>query len=406
VLDRKSEYAKVTVDKLSDRYKAGYVEAWKKFTGSLRVKPFDRKEKEDGVEALKVLSQHDSVFRAILKAVKEQTTLSEPPISDGLMGWFKSWTIKGSKGADDVEKEFSSLKNYDISGYLGKLEEVMKKLSSKNGDKWRDVANLKDDQDFKSAMEQARNSLQPLKSSNGAKPVADLLEQPLKNIDAGLGLGLLADLDQEWNKVLATARRLEANYPFSASSTHVQAPDLKRFLNPVNGELSKFYERIKNDLDGSPGQLKPRNPGQFNSQFIDYLNEMLKARDALFSAGGEQPKLDFTVSLKPPSGVTAEIIIGDITVRSEGGALRQQNVSWPSTGTLGVIVNRIQDGQPQQLDQFPDTWGLFKMLSGASYQAGQYRLQWSGLQVLIQPSGNNDPFRIRFTQLRAPQTYQ
>src|SRR5262249_41700246 len=149
VLDRKSEYAKVTVDKLWDRYKAGYVEAWKKFTGSLRVKPFDRKEKEDAVQALKVLSQHDSVFRAILNAVKEQTTLSEPPISDGFIGWLKSWTMKGSKGASDVEKEFSSLKTFDISGYLGKLEEVTKKLSSKNGDKWRDVANLKDDQDFK-----------------------------------------------------------------------------------------------------------------------------------------------------------------------------------------------------------------------------------------------------------------
>ncbi|HEU0184845.1 MAG TPA: type VI secretion system membrane subunit TssM [Blastocatellia bacterium] len=404
VLDRKSEYERVEPESLRLRYQADYVTAWQKFLDDLRVKNFDRK--KDAVEALEILSQENSAFGSILKAVEEQTTLSKPPISEGFTGWLKSWTMKRLKADSKVEIDFAPLRSFNLSAYLGKLKEVQNKLRAANGDEWRQVANLKDDQNFQAAMGQARDSLLPLKTSNATKPVADLLERPLKNIDIGLGKGLSADLNQAWSKVLSTARQLEARYPFSASSIHVQSAELKEFLNPVNGELSQFYERVKKDLDGSPGRLTPRNRDQFNPQFIDYLNAMLSVRDALFPANSEQPRFDFTVSLDPPSGVTAEILLGDTRVRSEGGVLQQQNAFWPSTGALGVTVNRFVDGQPQLLAQYPDTWGLFKMLANARPYEGQYRLEWGGVQARIQPSGNNDPFRIKFTQLRAPQNYQ
>jgi len=404
VLDRKSEYERVEPEHLRQRYEADYVTAWQKFLNDLRVKNFDRK--RDAVKALEDLSEENSAFGTILNAVKDQTTLSKPPTSDGFIGWLKSWTMKRIGGATKVETDFTTLRNFNISLYLGKLKEVLSKLRSANGDEWRQVANLKDDQNFQGAMNQARDSLSPLKLSNGARPFADLLERPLTNIDAGLGKGLSADLNQAWSKVLATARRLEAKYPFSNSDSQAQAAELRQYLNPVNGELSQFYKRIEKDLDGIPGQLKPRDQGKFNPQFIDYLNAMLTAREALFPPNSEQPRLEFTVSLKPPSGVTAEILIGDTTVRSEGGALRQQNAFWPSTGTLGVTINKIQDGQPTPVQQYSDTWGLFKMLSNARPNNGQYRLSWNGIEARIQPSGNIDPFQIRFSQLRAPQTYQ
>ncbi|HEU0177502.1 MAG TPA: type VI secretion system membrane subunit TssM [Blastocatellia bacterium] len=404
VLDRKSEYERVEPESLRTRYQADYVTAWQKFLYDLRVKNFDRK--RDAVEALEVLSQENSAFGAILKAVEDQTTLSKPPISSGFIGWLKSWVMRRIKDNSKVETDFSPLRSFNLSAYLGKLKEVQNRLRSANGDEWRQVANLKDDQNFQSVMGQARDSLVSLKSSNATKSVADLLERPLKNIDVGLGKGLSADLNQAWGKVLATARQLEAKYPFSDSPSQVQSAELKQFLNPVNGELSQFYERIKIDLDGSPGQLKPRNQNQFNPQLIDYLNGMLSLRDKLFPANSDQPKFDFTVSLKPPSGVTAEILLGDTRVRSEGGVLQQQNASWPSAGTLGVTINRIDGGQSQLLAQYPDTWGLFKMMSYARFADGQYRLEWGGVQARIQPSGSNDPFRIKFTQLRAPQTYQ
>jgi type VI secretion system protein ImpL len=403
VLDRKSEYERVEPESLRLRYQADYVTAWQKFLDDLRVKNFDRK--KDAVEALEVLSQENSAFAAILKAVENQTTLSKPPISEGFIGWLKSWTMKKLKADTKVEVDFSPLRTFNISGYLGKLKEVQNKLRAAYGDEWRQVANLKDDANFQAAMAQARDSLLPLKSSNATKPVADLLERPLKNIDVGLGKGLSADLNQAWIKVLSTARQLEARYPFTDSSIHVQSAELKQYLNPVNGELSQFYERIKNDLDGGPGRLTPRNREQFNPQFIDYLNGMLSLRDALFPANSEQPKLDFTVSLKPPPGVTAEIILGDTRVRSDSGALQVQSAFWPPSGTLGVTINRIQDGLPQQLQQYPDTWGLFRMLANARLSDGRYSLEWSGVRAIIQP-GNKDPFRIRFTQLRAPQSYQ
>jgi len=187
----------------------------------------------------------------------------------------------------------------------------------------------------------------------------------------------------------------------------VQAAELKQFLNPVDGQLSKFYDTIKLGLDGSLGQLKTREQGNFNPQFIVYLNGMLQLRDALFPGNSEQPKLDFTVALKSPSSVTAEMIIGDARVRSENGTSQQQNASWPPTGTLGVTVNKIrQDGQTELLAQYQDTWGLFKMLSNAKSSSGLYTIYWGDVQARVQLSGNNDRFWTKFAQLRAPQNFK
>jgi type VI protein secretion system component VasK len=405
VLDRKSEYAKVEPESLRDRYQADYVTAWQKFLDDLRLKRFDRK--KEAVDALGVLSQENSVFGTILKAVEDQTTLSKPPLSGGPIGWLKSWVIPGIKNTK-VERDFGPLKSFNISVYLGKLKEVQNKLRSAPGDEWIQVAKLKDDQNFQSAMDQVRDTLQSLRSSpNAAKSAAILLELPLTKVREALNNANQDDLTKKWSSVVATARQLEAKYPFSDSSRHVQATELKQFLNPVDGQLSKFYNEIKDSLDGNPGQLKLREQGGLNIQFVDYLNAMLSLRDTLFPAGSDQPKLDFIVSLKAPSGVTAEMIVGDTRVRSENGALQQQNAFWPSTGTLGITVNRIQqDGQTELLAQYPDTWGLFKMLSNARPSNGQYVLEWGGVVARIQPSGSNDPFRIKFSQLRAPQTYK
>jgi type VI secretion system protein ImpL len=403
VLDRKSEYARVEPDSLRTRYEDDYVNAWQKFLDDLRIKNFDRK--KDAVEALEELSRENSAFQTILRAVSDQTILSKPPASEGLIGWLKSLMMKKLSDNSKVETDFASLKTFNIGPYLGALKEVQKKLIAAPGDEWRQVASLKDDPNFQGLIQQARELLGTLKSSNAAKSVAALLGRPLDNIDVGLGKGLSADLGQAWSKVLATARQLEAKYPFSPGNSQVQAAELKQFLNPVNGELSQFYERIKGKLDGDPGQIISRNPGDFSDAFLSYLNGMLIVRNALFPKDSDQPKVDVTISLKPPSGVTAEIILGDTSVRSEGGVLQQKNASWPSTGTLGVTINRIQDGQTQLLAQFPDTWGLFKMLSNAKPNAGLYGLQFGGVQMKIQ-APSNDPFQTNFARLRAPQTYQ
>lgn len=404
VLDRKSEYDRVEPESLRKRYEDDYVNAWQKFLDDLRVKNFDRK--KDAVDALEELSQENSVFSTILRGVGDQTTLSKPPTSEGVIGWLKSWATKKLSENNKVETDFAPLKQFNISPYLGAVKEVQKKLRAAPGDEWRQVASLKDDQNFQGLMQQARDLLGALKTSNATKSVATLLGRPLDNIDVGLGKGLSADLGQAWSKVLATARQLEAKYPFSPASSHVQAAELTQFLNPVNGELSQFYDRIKGKLEGTPGQIKSRNPGDFSDGFIAYLNGMLIARDALFPLNSAEPKVEFIVSLQSSPAVKAGIAIGDITIKSDD-PLSQKTASWPSTGNVGVTIYKDQNGQNQQLDQFLDTWGVFKMLAGNRPDAGgKYRRQWpGGVQVTIQ-APSKDPFRLDFRSLRAPQTFQ
>src|SRR5262249_47796329 len=155
-------------------------------------------------------------------------------------------------------------KSFNISGYLGKLKEVQNKLRSAPGDEWIQVVKLKDDPNFQSAMDQTRDTLQPLRSSpNAAKSAASLLELPLVKTRKALENANVDELNKKWSGVVAMARQLEAKYPFSDSGRHVQATELKQFLNPVDGQLSKFYNEsaIKDNLDGNLGQLKLREQG-------------------------------------------------------------------------------------------------------------------------------------------------
>src|SRR5262249_34531745 len=89
VLDRKSEYERVEPESLLQRYQADCVAAWQKFVEDLRLRNFDRK--KDAVDALDALSNENTAFATILEAIKEQTTLSKPPTSQGFRGWLKTW---------------------------------------------------------------------------------------------------------------------------------------------------------------------------------------------------------------------------------------------------------------------------------------------------------------------------
>ncbi|HKX31953.1 MAG TPA: type VI secretion system membrane subunit TssM [Blastocatellia bacterium] len=400
VLQRPFDYQRATPEEVRQRYERDYITSWKKFLDGVRVKEF--KQKADAVEALDFLAQQNSPLTTIFDQVRNQTTLSEAPVSGGVIAWIKSYVISKEKSTTEVEKSFAALKNFKLETYLEKLSEVRQRLKDLPGDEWRQVAELNTNDRYRKAMDDARSLLKQLASNPGSSSMANLLARPLDNIDVALGRGVTKDRDTTWADLYGIARGLEEKYPFrSSSQQEVQPTDLADYL----GRLTQFFDQhLKNSFDRTPGVLRPLRRDEFSDEFVTYLNQMFTLREALGIKGpGEQPRFGYSLKLQPPDGQNVEIRVdGQPPVRAEGG-VQTASFNWPSSGqTSGVEIGTVEKNRFRRTGIYPGAWGLFRMVGERGRGNPPYQFNWTGVSITIEPpASRNNPF-IDFTRIHAP----
>ncbi|HKX27526.1 MAG TPA: type VI secretion system membrane subunit TssM [Blastocatellia bacterium] len=399
VLQRTFDYQRVQPNDLRQRYERDYLTAWRKFLGGVRVKEF--RKQVDAIEALDSLSQQNSPFTTIIDQVRNQTTLSEPPVTGGLIAWLKGSLTSKEKAPTEVEKAFAALKSFKLEGYLEKLKEVRLRLSDQPGDEWRQAAALAGDERYKRAREEARSLLKPLRANPGSDSVGTLLAGPLDNLELALGLGVEKDRDAAWNRLYLMAQALEERYPFrSGSSAEVQPAELADYLN----RLTQFFDQhLKIRFEPATGTYLPLRRGEFSDEFVAYLNRLFGLREALaIRPPAGQPRFAYGITLQPPPGQTFEIRIDGQAVKAEG-ALQTASFNWPPSGQIsGVEIGAIRNGQFNRIQSYGGAWGIFRMVMELRGSPPPYRFASGGARVTLQPpGGGNSPF-IDFTQLRAP----
>src|SRR5262249_35312831 len=356
ILQRQLEYQRVDSTKLRQRYERGYTTAWRKFFGGARSK--DLKQETDAVDTLESFSQPNSPFTAIFDKVKSQTTLSEPPVSGGVIAWFKSLMTSKEKANTEVEKSFAALRSFKLEDYLEKLKEVRRRLSDAQGEDWRQVTSLATDERYKRARDEARELLRPLKNNQGSAAVAALLGRPLENIESALGLGGELERDATWKKLFETARGLEARYPFNNNrrDSDVQPDELADYIS----QLSKFYDTyLRAKLGATPGDY---SGSEFSQELVGYFKQMFRLRDALGLTQANGPGFSYTLQVQPTVSLLIRVTIDGQPVNPDGGPA-SRTLNWPSSGG-GVTIDNIQPaGQPKLSENYNyiGPWGLFKM---------------------------------------------
>lgn len=402
VLQRPFDYQRVQPQALRQAYERDYITAWQKFLDGIRIKTFNKK--SEAVDALDSFSQPNSPFTAVFDQVKNQTTLSEPPASGGVVAWLKSYLTSKESAGTEVEKSFAAIKSFKLDAYLEKLKEVGRRLGERPGDEWRQVADLAGDQEYKKSRDEIRGLLRTLKSAPGGNSMAALLGRPLDNVESALGMGVEKDRDAAWSSLYNLGRGLEERYPFkSGSSVEAQPADLADYLI----RLTQFFDQyLKNSFDRTPGRYAPLRKEEFSEEFVAYLNQMFRLRDALaVKAPGGQPSFRYSLALQPPPGRSIEMRIDGQTVKAEGGP-QTASFNWPSSGqTSGVEIGTIEKGQFKRSDSYyGGSWGLFRMVAGRVGGGPPYQINLDVAQLTIQPpGGENNPF-IDFTRIRAPRS--
>jgi type VI protein secretion system component VasK len=371
----------------------------------------------------------------VMAAVARNTKISVKPQSTGIWGWVKSWFSRGDDdqlgGDTEVEKEFRPLFQFVSSGaakkdsspmsqYRAELRRVLDPLEGASADQLAQTSKSlltgKDDLGLQRS-DQAISSLLDGFRTAAAGDVKNLLKQPLNNLRAMLYGGGYEQIEKAWREqIYPRARAIESGFPFTESGES-SVTDLSRFLNPMNGEFTVFFnEKLASSFEDAQGQWRLKETGafKFSEGYVSYLNGARKLREALFPNGGQQPEVTYDITMQSVPNTDVVIEIDGTRVETRGTGPASAKFVWPArAGSSGAKISVIGgNGEPPAERTFPGAWGLFKMFAagGASRTSdNQYTLSWNvggvPVRATLRPSSTNNPFqRTLFTTLHAPQS--
>jgi type VI protein secretion system component VasK len=438
---------------IRDRYFRDYADHWRNFIKNTHVKPY--KNKDEATQALFAFSQANSPMRILVREVAKHTNLSAKPEAEGWIDWLLSFVMtekSSDTGGSDPEKEFRPLfsfvgtkeqaDNAPIAKYANEIGNVYKAFNGLSADQIRGIAaDLSQDKDDKLKLRQRETAITNLLAGFNETPsseqVSSLLQEPLGNLRALLGVDVKRQIEKSWTQeILPAAKEIEKGYPFEDGSAEADLTKLSAFLNPNDGKFTSFYKtRIEKYFEEADGKLKLKDGAevQFSDEFVAYLNNAIALRKALFGTN-PTPKFEYEFTVKPPAGgALIEISIdgqkvppdgtGSIkgTFPASGSAETGVTVSMGSTApatttTTGPVSNaNTSTASPAPSSSGPLTfqgnWGLFRFVDAGRPQkqaGGEYLMTYSvggkSFSATIKPSGG-DPFdKSLFRNLKAPQT--
>ncbi len=420
------------ISKLQGMYLRDYTDQWRKFLRGISVQSF--KTKDDAVEALKALSATDSPMERVMSEVARNTNLSKKPESRGVWGWIKSWFSSDTNelgGNTEVEKEFRPLFQFvtpgdkkdssSMSQYRAELRRVLEPLEGTSENQLQQTSQAlltgKDDLGLQKA-EQAVSSLLDGFKTAAATDTAALLKQPLQNLRGFLYGGGYDQIVKAWNEqIYPRAHAIESGYPFTDSG-EASLTDLTGFLNPANGQFTQFFNKnLTTSFDDAQGQWKLKESGaiRFSDEFVRYVNNTRKLREAMFANGGQQPEVGYDLTLQPTANTDVIIEIDGTKLEVRGNSPQSAKFIWPArSGSSGAKITVLPNAGETAERTFPGTWGLFKMIDAGSRGmsgAAQFDLSWNvgsvQVRATLRAASANNPFqRSLFKSLRAPQTLQ
>lgn len=448
--------------KIRDRYFRDYSDHWKNFAKGIKVKPFRKENTTDqgkvsAKDALAALSSASSPIKILLAEISKNTNLASAPSKgwwDSITSWFSSEQMPTTGADSQVVRDFLPLSTFvrtDSKDKKAPIDEYAATLETVSG-KYSTIVDDNRIAELTAKPEEERNKELNLTNAttavnNSTKSftkdlpfIADLLKQPLDNLKALFGADTIKQLAEQWKlEVVPVARKAEVGYPFEDSESNADFANLREYFAKGKG-LTKFYdEKLKRYFDGTPGQLKLKDPANapFSPEFVEYLNKALTLRQSLFSKG-DDVKFTYNFELSNPNEAVVEVTIDGVAISSVDKPSAPIDFPAASGGGSGVIIKVISSGTTTSTSgttsantssnsvtpssnsaskqasgdekSFLGPWGLFRFMlaAGAQKQSdNSYKLSYrlkngKVLEAKITPSGV-DPFDRAIYKLRAPE---
>ena len=458
--------------RIKEFYLRDYAQHWRNFVKGVNVKPFT---KENAKDALQTFSGVSSPMKILMTQIARNTNFSAKPVATDWWEWAKSFVSPAQAvstgGNTPVEKEFLPLftfigtpdkPNAPVDQYQSELGKVSNRFSgfsvTEINQLSQDLAkdNDKNFPELRQANTKIGSMVATFNSTATGPEVATLLKKPLENLSSLLGADAQTQLEKTWKEqLLPAAKELEKGFPFEDGQTETDLTKLTGFLNPENGNFSKFYkDNLQKYFDGNPGQLKLKDASavKFSDEFVAYLNKILLLREALFQKSAT-PNFEYELKLSPVTDAILEGAIDGQAVKSDasvklkfpaaGGTETGVNISLASSGgtvstsgtapatasntatntagnTNSAPVNRPApattssntSGSSAASIKKPGSWGLFRFFNDGAPKkeaTGEYTLTYTlggkTVTAVVKPSGGDLFDKELFRTTRAPEKF-
>jgi type VI secretion system protein ImpL len=466
---------------LQERYYRDYTDEWRKFVKGVTVKPYANANEAD--RALEEFTSASSPIKILAQEIARQTNFSAKPQATSwwdLSGWW-DWMTGGQKkpetgGNTDVERDFRPLFDFvggaNFSKYENALQTAHTYFHAATPDQFanftREVAAEKGRtvEVLRKAEGDISAAVGAFNSTPGGQELAIMLQKPLGNLRALLGGGIESQIKKAWAEQLLTKmKEIEKGFPFDDGTTDADLPRMATHLNPVDGTLTVFFnERLAKYFEESNGQWRPKETSEvkFSDEFVAYLNNAFRLRDALFGKSGK-PAFNYEFRLQKMNDALIEVTLDGQKVDSNGTGSNNLKFPADSGSESGVIVSFAStagtsstsgassssssssantsaspvsspaasntnttaapvgattsssssgsnSGAPSER-RYQGSWGLFKFFYDGKPEkqsSGEYKLSYplgnKTVTAFIKPTGG-DPFdRNLFKSVRAPQS--
>lgn len=427
------------LSKLRDLYTDDYINQWQNFLKDARVNDFQSK--EEATRALKILAGADSPLDRVLNTTVRNTHLSAQPEANagGFVNWVKSFWSSDKKGAtfpgtEKIETEFAQIaafvgssagekteqKETPISKYRALLSQAGRNLSAPDtqlGQTSQQLLTANKNNGWLQTTDTDVKALTENFKSEGDAAGAELINRPVGNLKGLLFRNNFEQIEAEWQKLYAEAARIEnSGFPFRGNG-EAKPNEITAYLNPVDGKLTVFFrDYLATQLEDAGGQWRKKEGGfNLSNEFIDYLNNARRLRDALFPQNSARMKVEYGLTLQPVQNIDIRIEVDGKTVETRGDAKQSAQFSFPAPAgsSSGATITATGGETENPPKTYTGAWGLFQMFKeGGGERARKsdgYALAWrvgeANVQATLQPSNTLNPFEMTlFTNLRAPQT--
>ncbi len=388
--------------RLTEKYFAEYGAEWEKFLQRVSIRPLANL--TEARSALDSFSQQDSALLRLLMSAAENTMLPREPDKEtgiggrvsGILGLSKN---KGGELVEAVSNPFQPLHELVTSpdeatpsmagNYILALGEVQSQLDSLFGagiqwDQAKAYVSTITTGLSSNAFQKADRLIEGIRSKcaarNNTRPIAPLLEKPLRETWAAVLRDIGYQLDGLWKRQVADnfKRDLENFYPFNPRGRDLSLSTLSLFLLPDQGTLDAFYKKeLQMFLDDTGSGYSPRSLRNerlaLSSSFLEFLWKMKNIRQALFPPGVSEISVRFKLTPYATAGVTESLL------EIQGQSLRYRNeppvahpMSWPSKSELPqtrLSVSLGESGTRAVIPAVEGEWALFRLLDQARVTA-------------------------------------
>jgi type VI secretion system protein ImpL len=427
------------------RYFTLYIQEWKAFLDSLRVKeatsPFD---------ALTVLQDLTrgvpAPYGRIMREVAFNTHLEEEgsPVKKGLLqearaklgtveAVNKAKSLMGSRprelGPADVEAAFADFVAFGVPptpppGPDGapspqKPQQVQLDIYQEQLEFVRDAlatytANPESMPQLVAKLEGARTRVRQLIEGQpvGRRALFEaLLWPPIEGASITTNAALGKEKAIPWctEVVSKFEHNLKSKYPFNPSGPDAPLADVADFYKP-DGDLWKHYQaKLANEVPelGDHFEFRSKLGGAtpYYPQLLTFLKRSREITNVLFPAGAKSPLVEFEVRIRPAPGVAS--IVFDLdgqTIKTQNEPDRWYPLKWPGEGKTHGATIRVRGSQnlSETIQQEGD-WGLFRLLEAGQLAASSssriFAVTWTlssrrDVQITfdIKPSRTDAPF--------------